>query len=77
MTKFESPDAEDSFLHYRDAAALAQFWAWLEEEIGNGVVLTEVEVANKVLEIRSKQEGFLDTSFDTISGRRIFIFNYP
>ncbi|GAA0150319.1 protease [Lithospermum erythrorhizon] len=53
--------------HLRDAAALAIFWAWLEEEIGNGVILTEVEVADKLLEFRSKQEGFLDTSFDTIS----------
>ncbi|XP_051123417.1 aminopeptidase P2 [Andrographis paniculata] len=54
--------------HLRDAAALAQFWAWLEEEIGNGVVLTEVEVADKLLEFRSRQDGFVDTSFDTISG---------
>ncbi|KAL6553528.1 Aminopeptidase P2 [Orobanche gracilis] len=52
----------------RDAAALAQFWAWLEEEIGNSVILTEVDVAEKLFEFRSKQDGFLDTSFDTISG---------
>ncbi|KAL5566074.1 hypothetical protein UlMin_029238 [Ulmus minor] len=54
--------------HLRDAAALAQFWAWLEEEIHNGVKLTEVDVADKLLEFRSRQSGFLDTSFDTISG---------
>ncbi|GLT94930.1 hypothetical protein SLE2022_126410 [Rubroshorea leprosula] len=54
--------------HLRDAAALAQFWFWLEEEIRNGVELTEVDVADKLLEFRSKQAGFLDTSFDTISG---------
>ncbi|PSS24931.1 Xaa-Pro aminopeptidase [Actinidia chinensis var. chinensis] len=54
--------------HLRDAAALAQFWAWLEEEIQKDVVLTEVEVADKLLEFRSKQAGFIDTSFDTISG---------
>ncbi|KAK9292664.1 hypothetical protein L1049_020642 [Liquidambar formosana] len=54
--------------HLRDAAALAQFWVWLEEEIQKDVVLTEVEVADKLLEFRSKQAGFLDTSFDTISG---------
>ncbi|XP_057960476.1 aminopeptidase P2 [Malania oleifera] len=53
--------------HLRDAAALAQFWAWLEEEICNNVALTEVDVADKLLEVRSKQDGFLDTSFDTIS----------
>ncbi|XP_031260687.1 aminopeptidase P2-like isoform X2 [Pistacia vera] len=54
--------------HLRDAAALAQFWVWLEEELHNGVKLTEVDVADKLLEFRSKQAGFIDTSFDTISG---------
>lgn len=56
------------FVLCRDATALAQFWAWLEDEISNGVVLTEVNVADKLLEFRSAQEGFVDTSFDTISG---------
>lgn len=53
--------------HLRDAAALAHFWVWLEEEINRGAKLTEVEVADKLLEFRSKQDGFIDTSFDTIS----------
>ncbi|XP_022150774.1 probable Xaa-Pro aminopeptidase P [Momordica charantia] len=53
--------------HLRDGAALAQFWFWLEEKILNGVKLTEVEVADKLLEFRKKQDGFVDTSFDTIS----------
>lgn len=30
--------------------------------------LTEVDVANRLLEFRSVQDGFMDTSFDTISG---------
>ncbi|XP_068647791.1 aminopeptidase P2 [Aristolochia californica] len=54
--------------HLRDAAALAEFWAWLEEELHKNVRLTEVEVADKLLEYRAQQDGFLDTSFDTISG---------
>lgn len=53
---------------HRDAAALAQFWAWLEEEIQNEAILTEVDVVDKLLEFRSKQDGFIGTSFDTISG---------
>lgn len=52
----------------RDAAALAEFWAWMEEEISKKVPLTEVKVADKLLDFRKKQSGFLDTSFDTISG---------
>ncbi|CAK8544660.1 unnamed protein product [Lathyrus sativus] len=54
--------------HLRDAAALAQFWNWLETEITNNAIITEVEVSDKLLEFRTKQAGFLDTSFDTISG---------
>lgn len=52
----------------RDAAALAQFWDWLEQEIQEDAVLTEVAVSDKLLEFRSKQAGFVGTSFDTISG---------
>lgn len=32
------------------------------------VRLTEADVADKLLEFRMKQAGFIDTSFDTISG---------
>ncbi|GAB2287331.1 Aminopeptidase P2 [Dionaea muscipula] len=53
--------------HLRDAAALAEFWAWLEDEILKGATITEVEIADQLLEFRSKQDGFMDTSFDTIS----------
>ncbi|CAM8928443.1 unnamed protein product [Rhodiola kirilowii] len=54
--------------HLRDAAALVHFWMWLEEEIGKGVVLTEVDASDKLLQFRSEQSGFIDTSFDTICG---------
>ncbi|ONM52316.1 Metallopeptidase M24 family protein [Zea mays] len=54
--------------HLRDAAALAEFWCWLEEEICKSVPLTEVQIAEKLLEFRQKQDGFIETSFDTISG---------
>jgi hypothetical protein len=61
--------SEFSNLHIgRDAAALAEFLCWLEKEIKNNVTLTEVDVADKLLEFRQKQDGFIETSFDTISG---------
>ncbi|KAK9137303.1 hypothetical protein Sjap_007897 [Stephania japonica] len=53
--------------HLRDAVALAQFWSWLEEEISKNSIMSEVEVAEKLLEFRAKQDGFIGTSFDTIS----------
>ncbi|KAJ3705435.1 hypothetical protein LUZ61_009140 [Rhynchospora tenuis] len=54
--------------HLRDAAASVEFWCWLEKEIESNVTLTEVDVADALLEFRQKQEGFIETSFDTISG---------
>jgi hypothetical protein len=40
------------------------------------VVLTEVQVAENLLEFRRKQDGFIETSFDTISGIcTCFVFN--
>lgn len=54
--------------HLRDAAALTEFWSWLEGEMNKNTVLTEIEVSDKLLEFRSRQAGFVDTSFDTISG---------
>jgi Xaa-Pro aminopeptidase len=54
---------------YRDAAALAEFWAWLERKIVlERQAISEVEVANELEQFRANQFGFLDTSFDTISG---------
>ncbi|XP_024526213.1 probable Xaa-Pro aminopeptidase P [Selaginella moellendorffii] len=55
--------------HLRDAAALVEFWAWLEVQIvTEKAKLTEVEVGDELFRFRSKQEGFLETSFDTICG---------
>ncbi|KAJ7526661.1 hypothetical protein O6H91_16G017600 [Diphasiastrum complanatum] len=55
--------------HLRDAAALAEFWAWLEKKITvEKVKFSEFELANHLLQFRAKQHGFLDTSFDTICG---------
>jgi Xaa-Pro aminopeptidase len=45
---------------------VAQFWVWLEDEIHKEVKLTEVEVADKLLEFHSKQAGLIDTSFNLI-----------
>ncbi|KAL2612171.1 hypothetical protein R1flu_023863 [Riccia fluitans] len=55
--------------HLRDAAALTEFWTWLEHRIvEEKQSLSEVEVADKLYEFRAKQSGFLDVSFETISG---------
>ncbi|KAF2868411.1 putative Xaa-Pro aminopeptidase P [Massariosphaeria phaeospora] len=54
--------------HIRDGAALTQYFAWLEDQLLNKkTTLDEVDGADKLEEIRSKQDLFKGLSFDTIS----------
>ncbi|KAI4118918.1 MAG: hypothetical protein LQ345_001105 [Seirophora villosa] len=54
--------------HIRDGASLSEFFAWLEEEsIVKQTKLDEVQVADKLEEIRAKKDRFVGLSFDTIS----------
>ncbi|KNC98502.1 aminopeptidase P [Spizellomyces punctatus DAOM BR117] len=54
--------------HIRDAAALCEYFAWLEKElVENKAALAEVEAADKLESLRRKQKDFVGLSFDTIS----------
>jgi Xaa-Pro aminopeptidase len=54
--------------HIRDGAALSEFFAWLEHElVEKKTTLDEVQAADKLEEIRSKNDKFVGLSFDTIS----------
>ncbi|KUI59308.1 putative Xaa-Pro aminopeptidase P [Cytospora mali] len=54
--------------HIRDGAALTAYFAWLEDQLINKKVqLDEVEAADKLEELRSKQKDFVGLSFPTIS----------
>uniref|UniRef100_T1KRQ9 Aminopeptidase P N-terminal domain-containing protein n=2 Tax=Tetranychus urticae TaxID=32264 RepID=T1KRQ9_TETUR len=52
--------------HVKDAVALCEFFAWLEDEIVKGE-LDEVKAANKLEEFRRTQEEYIGPSFETIS----------
>ncbi|CAI6011243.1 unnamed protein product [Closterium sp. NIES-65] len=55
--------------HIRDAVAMAHFWEWADRAVvEEGRAVTEVEVGERLEAFRAQQEGFLDTSFDTIAG---------
>jgi len=59
--------------HLRDGAAVAEFFAWLEEELprrGGGEVITEVELDERVTASRAALSPgtFLEPSFPTIAG---------
>jgi Xaa-Pro aminopeptidase len=52
--------------HIRDGVALTKFLFWLESEFEKKE-LNEIDVSNKLLEFRKKQDLFFSESFDTIS----------
>ncbi|CAI5464864.1 unnamed protein product [Closterium sp. Yama58-4] len=55
--------------HIRDAVAMAHFWEWAERAVvEEGRAVTEVELGERLEAFRAQQDGFLDTSFDTIAG---------
>lgn len=51
----------------KDGVALTRFFYWLENTIGNKKI-TEISIAEKVLEFRKEQADFVGESFDTIAG---------
>ncbi|KAJ7484326.1 putative Xaa-Pro aminopeptidase P [Mycena latifolia] len=53
--------------HIRDGAALARYFAWLEEQLVAGVELNESQAADKLEEFRSELDLFRGLSFPTIS----------
>ena len=64
--------------HIRDGAALCAFFAWLEEQLHNGVELDEAQAADKLEAYRSQQDLFRGLSFTTISstGSNAAIIHY-
>ncbi|KAI5282326.1 hypothetical protein KEM54_002838, partial [Ascosphaera aggregata] len=53
--------------HVRDGAALNEYFAWLDQQLTSGVVLDEVQAADKLEACRAKQQNFVGLSFPTIS----------
>jgi len=53
--------------HIRDGSALARYFAWLKEQLNDGVTLSESEAADKLEEYRSQLQYFKGLSFPTIS----------
>ena len=53
--------------HIKDGAAMVQFIRWLKENIGKET-MTEISASDHLEQLRRRQEGCFDISFDTISG---------
>ncbi|CAG8638806.1 11094_t:CDS:2 [Ambispora leptoticha] len=53
--------------HLRDASAVINYFAWLEEELAAGKKLTELDGSTRLEKFRAELEDFVGLSFDTIS----------
>eukprot|EP00238_Polyblepharides_amylifera_P013764 CAMPEP_0196598434 /NCGR_PEP_ID=MMETSP1081-20130531/94318_1 /TAXON_ID=36882 /ORGANISM="Pyramimonas amylifera, Strain CCMP720" /LENGTH=636 /DNA_ID=CAMNT_0041924129 /DNA_START=383 /DNA_END=2290 /DNA_ORIENTATION=- len=54
--------------HFRDGAAMASFFNWIERAVVAGEPVTEFGIGEKLIELRGAQEGFSEESFSTIAG---------
>lgn len=52
--------------HIKDGTAFTKFMYWLKNNVGREKI-TEIDTAEKIYNLRKEQEGFIETSFDTIS----------
>lgn len=50
-----------------DGVAMCEFLHWIENRVGKETI-TELTIADKLVELRKKQEGFVSESFGTIAG---------
>lgn len=53
--------------HMKDGVALTKFMYWLKQHVGKEA-MTEISVADKMEQFRKEQEGYLEPSFEPISG---------
>ena len=50
-----------------DGVAMCEFLHWIENGVGKETI-TEITIADKLVELRKKQDGFVSESFSTIAG---------
>ncbi len=54
--------------HGRDGAALSRFLHWLDQQMAQGAVVTELAAADRLQDFRAATGELRDLSFDTIAG---------
>jgi Xaa-Pro aminopeptidase len=52
----------------QDGAALAEFFAWLEQALGRRDTITELTIDEQVTQARARRDGYFSPSFATIAG---------
>ncbi|KAJ2942474.1 hypothetical protein O0L34_g16078 [Tuta absoluta] len=53
--------------HVRDGIAVVRLFRWLHEKIDHGATVTEIQAADKLLQLRKDEADFMGPSFETIA----------
>ncbi|XP_013163264.1 PREDICTED: probable Xaa-Pro aminopeptidase P [Papilio xuthus] len=54
--------------HIKDGIAVVRFLRWVHESVSSGVNVTEIDVSDKLEELRHEEQYFMGPSFATIAG---------
>jgi Xaa-Pro aminopeptidase len=71
MSKALKNEAELDFIRRtmeQDGAALAEFFAWLEQALARRETVTELTIDERITQARQRREGYFSPSFATIAG---------
>jgi Xaa-Pro aminopeptidase len=71
LAKAVKNDAEVQFIRRtmeHDGAALAEFFAWLEQALARRETITELTIDEQITQARARRDGFFSPSFATIAG---------
>ncbi|MEG2066808.1 MAG: aminopeptidase P family protein [Tannerellaceae bacterium] len=52
----------------KDGVALTRFYIWLEKQLAEGAIVTEMSIAEKLTALRAEQPLYITDSFETIAG---------
>jgi Xaa-Pro aminopeptidase len=71
LAKAVKSDAEAKWIRYtmeQDGAALAEFFAWLEQALARRETVTELTIDERITQARARRDGYFSPSFATIAG---------
>jgi Xaa-Pro aminopeptidase len=71
LAKAVKNDAEAALIRVtmeQDGAALAEFFAWLEQALARRETITELTIDERITQARARRDGYFSPSFATIAG---------
>lgn len=56
--------------HKQDGASVIKLLSWIKKSLDSGEKISEMDISDKLIELRAKNDYFIEPSFDTIAGYR-------